>query len=463
MEYTKNYYRIKKFKDEFFLTTDHGSFCILNEKELLDLNQNKKNLEPNLFQKLERSEIIITKNNINEIISLTRKRNNFMNFGPSLFIIVLTRRCDMNCIYCQASSKISKEKSYDMNEKNAKKIVDFIFKSNSNTLTIEFQGGEPLLNWKILKFITNYSKIVNKSFKKKIHLSIVTNLNNMDEEKLQFIINNNINICTSFDGPQKIHDYNRPYTEDSNYKKVVYWIKKINEKYKELNIYNKNVNALITLTNKSLKFPEEIINEYIELDLKIIHLRFLNRLGFAQNSWGKIKYTPEEFITFWIKAVNYIIKKRKEGIIISERMVDIIYNKITKQYDPNYLDLRSPCGAVIGQLAFDFDGNIYVCDEARMIGEDIFNIGNVNKKNNDLKNVVTCEKSLATINASINDQYMCNECVYKPYCGVCPVCNYANQGNLIGKISETDRCKIYKAQFDWFVKNIILNKREDKI
>ena len=81
-------------------------------------------------------------------------------------------------------------------------------------------------------------------------------------------------------------------------------------------------------------------------------------------------------------------------------------------------------------------------------------IGNV--KNDNYAKVLSCNKACNTIDASINDNYpSCEACVYKPYCGICPVCNYAEQGNVIGKIQNTERCKIYKKQFDWVFEKVI--------
>ncbi len=65
-------------------------------------------------------------------------------------MIVPTLRCNAKCIYCQVSSKSAEALKYDMNEATAKRIVDLIFLSPSPGIKIEFQGGEPLLNFKLV-------------------------------------------------------------------------------------------------------------------------------------------------------------------------------------------------------------------------------------------------------------------------------------------------------------------------
>ena len=455
MEYTVNNYRFKKFGDKYFVTTDHGSYCILSEEELRKLKQNK--LDEELIEKLEEKEVVLTNSNIEEATRLLRNRNSFLFLGTSLHIIVVTLRCNMNCIYCHASSKPAKAKEFDMDEETAKNTVDFIFQSPSNKITIEFQGGEPLLNWNVVKYIIEYAQEKNRTSCKDMLITIVTNLSNMDEVKMNYLIDKGVSICTSLDGPKGLHDYNRKFIGGSNYEQVIKWIKQFQEEYKRRGIYDRKINALVTLTKKSLGYPKEIVDEYIKLGLDSIHLRFLNNLGVARKLWGEINYSVEEYLDFWKKAVDYIKELNKQGNKIDERMISIMTKKIANEFDPNYLDLRSPCGATIGQLAYNYNGDIYTCDEARMLGgDDLFLLGNVEK--GEYKEIVTCDKACAVVNASINDQYICDNCVYKPYCGICPVCNYAEQGNVIGKISQTNRCKIFKEQFDWVVKEKFLNK-----
>ncbi len=452
MDYVMANYRSKRFGDKYFVTTDHGSHCILNAKEFSKLKHNK--MDRKLLDKLENSEVILNTQNMEEARGLMRKRYNFLFSGASLHIIVVTLRCNMNCIYCHASSRNKKEEGFDMDKATAEKTVDFIMQVPQQDITIEFQGGEPLLNWEVVKHIIEYSQEKAKAFDKNLMLTLVTNMSYMDENKMDYLIDKGVAICTSLDGPKKLHDHNRA-SSGSNYEQVVKWIKRFNEEYKKRAIENRRINALVTLTKESLKYWKEIIDEYYHLGLRSIHLRFLNKLGVAKKAWSSINYSVDDYLRFWKKSVDYIDKIGNQEF--EERMVKIMENKIAKQHDPNYLDLRSPCGAAIGQLAYHHNGDIYTCDEARMIGEDLFLLGNVKKDK--YKDIVTSDKACATVAASINDQYVCNDCVYKPYCGICPVCNYAETGSVIGRISESARCKIFKEQFDWVVKERFINKK----
>ena len=124
---------------------------------------------------------------------------------------------------------------------------------------------------------------------------------------------------------------------------------------------------------------------------------------------------------------------------------------------PNYSDFESPCGAVISQLAYSYNGDIYTCDEGRQY--EMFQLGNV--KNNNYKEILKSNNSCSMILSSINDSLQCDSCVYKPFCGVCPVCNFAEENNTISKLSKNKRCKIYKGIFDYLFSSF-LNKPNHK-
>ena len=456
MEHTINNYRFRKIGDRYFVTTDSGSYAILSEEDFGRLKSGK--IEGKLKDKLIEREIILDDTNRDEFVRDIRRRHSFLYNGASLHIIVVTLRCNMKCVYCHASSAGEGEKGFDMDKETAKKTVDFIFQSPSPAITIEFQGGEPLLNWDTVKYIISYAKEKNKTAGKKIFFDIVTNLSLMDEEKMDYLIREDIHFCTSLDGPREIHDRNRIFSKASNHGQVVSWIKRFREEYQKRGIKNTKVNALVTLTRESMKQPEAIVDEYVNLGLEMIHLRFLNNLGVAQKAWGSINYTVEEYLEFWKKAMSRIKEHQKKGVKTRERIVDIMMQKIGEKHDPGYLDLRSPCGAAIGQLAYNYDGSVYTCDEGRMIGDDTFRLGDVSKDK--YKDAVTCGKACAVLNASINDQYICDACAYKPYCGLCPVCSFADEGNIIGKVSQSARCRIFKSQFDWVVREKFINQEK---
>lgn len=441
----------KRFGSKYLVVNMEGSFAILSPEQHYKLITN--NLDDQLYSELESKGVIVTDQNFNEIVENYRRRKNNLFQGTSLHIVVPTLRCNQKCIYCHAASKDINVKGFDMDQETAKKTVDFIFQSPSKAMTIEFQGGEPLVNFPIVKYIVKYAKKINKKHKKDLRFSIVTNLTLMNNKILDYLLKQRVGICTSLDGPKEVHDKNRKYIGgEGSYDDVVKWIKVI--KGKENKKEGPRLNALATVTRFSLPYYKEIVDEYQKLGLKKVWFRYLNQLGFAQPAWERISYSAQEFLDFWKKGVDYVHSEKRN---MAEMSSGILLKKMLSKDDPNFLDIMSPCGAAIGQMAYMYDGNIYSCDEGRMYGGEFFKLGNVNQDS--YTDVLSAPKTCGLIASSVNEEYLCDNCVYQPYCGVCPVWNYVCSANLVPKLATDMRCKILKGQFGHLFKKLIYDKR----
>lgn len=443
--------------NHYFISNESGTNLIISKKEFLSIVSNK--IKPKLIEKLYKKNIIIGKKNEWRYLTNYKKLKRFIFNPPTLHIVVLTTKCNHSCVYCRAKPLDSNQTN--MEEKTVFKVIDFIFSTPSYYITVEFQGGEALINWDAFKKAVMYIKEKQKKIKKDIVISIVTNFSLMTKEKLKFMIENNISICTSLDGPSYIHNKNRLYTGGDSYFTVTKWLKTINNFFEKRKGYKRDSlpSALMTTTRISLKYPHEIIEEYRKLGLGGIFIRPLSPIGYAKHVWDKIGYTAEEFIKFYEKSINYILKINKKETFI-ERNAAIKLKKILFNEDPNYLDLRSPCGAVIGQLSYYPNGHIYSCDEGRMTnmdGEKFFKIGNVFKDS--YEDILSYSKSKNVIYSSINDNYpKCVRCAFKPYCGVCPVFNYTVKDTLINLDYSNYWCDIEKGIF-----KVLINKiKEEK-
>jgi len=451
--YTLAPIRYKNIGNKFLITTDHGAWIALNKSEYDALHRGK--LPNDLFRNLEEKGIIYTHNNTKLIEEYYTNRYSFLKNGTSLHIIIPTLRCNHHCIYCHSSAISSNTQKYDMNHETAKKTLEFIFQTPANIITIEFQGGDALLNLDIFQYIIRTAKEMNQTYKKNLRFALVSNLTLINDDIIDWISHErDIDICSSLDGPAFVHNKNRKYeTGKPTYKDVVHSIEKIKKRT------GKTPGLLMVTTRYSLPYYKDIIDEYVKHGQKEIQLKYINKLGFAAPIWKKIGYSIDEFIIFWKNAMDYILELNRKGINIRDRYSYLILQKILTSHEPSFLDFRSPCGIVIGQLAYNYNGDIYCCDEGRNF--ELFNLGNVHK--NSYKEIITQEKSLELISASINDNYLCDNCVYKPYCGTCPVMNYAEEGNIIPKLAENSRCKLFKYMFDYIFEKLLFDPHSRKI
>ncbi|MGC8928263.1 MAG: His-Xaa-Ser system radical SAM maturase HxsB [Myxococcota bacterium] len=431
------------------LTNDAGDFHTVSIGEFYRLAKGEVKEDSSLGRILVEKNLFPGRIDKEKMVDRVRKKMKFLNAGPNLHIVIPTLRCNQQCLYCHASRRDEHKSGYDMTEETAKKVVDTIFDSTSPQITIEFQGGEPLVNFDIVKFIIEYALEKNKEINKELYFSIVTNLSRIDEKKIKYLLDRGVLFCTSLDGPQEIHDKNRPFSKNSSYRETIKWMTKINKEYKrrgyDTNLYH--VDALMTTTRESLSHAREIVDEYVRHGIKVIHIRPLNPLGFASRTWSKIGYTTEEFLRFYFEVLDYVIELNLKGIEIQERTAALFIIKMITDRDPNFLDLRSPCGAGIGQMAYNYDGKIFTCDEARMMhemGEDLFLLGSAGKEF--YVDLVGSPITRSILVASLLDSYpYCQGCAFKPYCGICPIINYMEQGDIFGSMEHSSKCHINKA------------------
>jgi len=452
LEIRTNYFNYRKLGDKYLLTNDLGRFIFINEKQFSSFVNSNEIISNELYLKLKENYFIYENRELFvEDASLELKKyKNYLMEGTQLHIFVLTTYCNLSCIYCQASASNNHNDtgaSKFMSSDVAESAVDFALKSESDDLMFEFQGGEPLANFNILKHIVEYANEKNKRLHKRITYNLVSNLTIITVDMIKFLVDNKVVICTSIDGPEMIHNSNRVYSQENCLEIIKKNMLIINE-YKDSNF--NCIQAIQTTTKHSLKYGKEIVDEYISLKLNSIFIRPLTPIGFAAKNWNEVGYTPEEFLMFYEECLDYIIELSSKGLNISEGHAVIFLKKILKNSPINYMELRSPCGGVIGQLAYNYDGYIYTCDEGRMLAEtgDLsFRLGDV--FHNTLSEVLESPicKSLCTASC-LEAIPGCEQCAYSPYCGVCPVCNHAQYKKLFTGTPNSYKCKIYKGILD---------------
>jgi len=443
-----NLYRSKRLENgKYLVTVDSGDWIVLSKKKYDLLARDKTENDFFLYNILKDKYVVLTEENKPDYVKKLRSRYSHLFSAPSLHVVAVTKRCNNTCVYCHANAKCSDDKSLDMNMDVAKRTVDFIFQSHNKNITIEFQGGEPLLNFEIVKFIIEYAKKLNQEFRKNLVISLVSNLTAMDESKLKFLMKHRVGLCTSLDGPDYVHDKNRKFIDGrGTHEQVAKWIKIIKKKH------NYRLDALMVTTKASLPYPIEIVDEYLKHGFTQIQIRPMLSLGYAQDKLNDIGFSADEYIQFWKKAMDHILKLNKDRVIV-ERLSRYVVSKLFRKNTSNFVDLNSPCGAAISTMAYDHKGYIYSCDEGRQY--ELFRLGNVDMK---MRELFESAQVQSLVRASVNDCLLCDNCVWKPYCGVCPVCNYAEAGNLVPKLPLNDRCRILDAMFTYLVEKI----QEDK-
>jgi len=389
-----------------------------------------------------------------------RTKKSFLEDFTSLHIFVLTLRCNQKCKYCQVSRQKDTQIGYDMSIDDINKSIDLMFMSPSKYLTVEFQGGEPLLVFENVKYAVKRINDLNKIFNKEITFVLCTNLLDISNEILDFCLNYEILISTSLDGPDFIHNNNRRTINNQG----TYDIISANIQKSRTLFGNDKVSALMTATETSLHYPIEIVDEYINQGFTSIFLRAINPFGHSKKERKTEISHINKFIEFYKKALLYIIELNIEGIFFIEEYANLILSKMFTPFSFGFTDLQSPHGVINSVIVFNYDGYVYASDESRMLaeeGEYFFQLGHIHK--NPYKDIFYGKKAKQISRHWSNESLPgCSECAFQIYCGADPVRNYVTQGNMTGFRPTNAFCKknkeIIRFLFDLISENTIIEK-----
>jgi uncharacterized protein len=367
-----------------------------------------------------------------------RTRMRHLPESTGLHIFVVTLRCEHTCRYCQVSRQSAAKNEFDMTEQTARRALELAFRSPSSALKIEFQGGEPLLNFPLIRWITAEAKRMNEAYGKDLAFVIATNLALLDDEILDFCADEGIDISTSLDGPQDLHNGNRRRPGQDSWQQAVTGIERVQRR-----LGADRVSALMTTTEGSLDRAAEIIDCYAKLGLRGVFLRPISPYGFALRRRGGANYDVRRWLEFYAAGLDRIIELNRVGVPMVEIYASIIARKMLTNTDPGYIDLASPAGIGIGAMVYNHDGDIYASDEGRMLaemGDHTFRLGNVHES--EYADVLLSDGLLRPLMESLTLSVpMCSTCAFEPYCGADPVFHHATAGDFIGHKALSAFCQ----------------------
>lgn len=363
--------------------------------------------------------------------------------GPSLHIIVPTLQCAHSCQYCQVSRSLE-DQGHTMSLADLDAACDAIFLSPASTLTVEFQGGDPLLRFDLVQHAILRIEAKNRAESRAVRYVVASTLHQLTAEMCDFFRKHRVVLSTSVDGPAQLHNRNRPTRTRDAYEKTIAALQLAREK-----IGHHSVSALMTTTRASLDHPESIVDEYVRLGLPEIFIRPLSTYGFAKRNQGKLGYSVEEFANFYNRALDRVLWWNAQGTRLREVYASIIFNKMLSTFDAGYVDLQSPTGAGSSVLVYNYDGYVYPSDEARMLAEDgdaslrICRIADVHGSLAHHALVQDLQRASAP-----NKTAGCDTCAFHQFCGPNPIDARAQYGTMFAPVLSTEHCQRHMWLFD---------------
>jgi His-Xaa-Ser system radical SAM maturase HxsB len=373
-------------------------------------------------------------------------RHSTVSSGPSLFIVVPTLQCEHTCTYCQVSRTLGSE-GYSLSQGQVESICQTIAESSSTNLTVEFQGGDPLIRFDLIaRAISDLEVALLRNGRKAIYV-VASTLHQLTPEICGFLKRHNVQLSTSIDGPRELHNANRPLPTRDSYERTVRGI----EMAREL-VGGGSVAALLTVTRRSLQMPVEIVDEYVRLGLSEISLRPVSPYGFARNERRRQWPSHDEYIEFYNTAIERILDWNRKGVRIREGQAAIVLNKLLSPIDRGYVDLQSIPGAGTAGLVFNYDGYVYPSDEARMLvetGDKSLRLGSIGQPLTELLSAPVA-RDLQRIGTSWLTP-TCDECAYNSFCGPDVTMAMASFGTPAVPSVWTEHCRRTLWLFDFYL------------
>jgi len=446
-EWLPSFYPSKNIEGQFVRISRTGKTIVLTKDE--DQQINEFFMDADLFSRLERTGHIVTAANASRVFEELGTWLRGTYEGPGLHIVVPTRRCNLDCTYCHMYPQPVNAPAIDndLQPETIPHIAQFILSSPRRRISIEFQGGEPFLNFGAIVQTVEEINRLNASQGKEIRFSIVSNLMVSTNEQLKYCKEHNIGVSYTLNGPAEIHDLFRiTRTGMGSHANVV----------RKMELINRNFPGLLAgyplcvVTNSNIEQLCGMVEYYYHLGFHEIGLIPLKNLG---NAIGKVSFDMRAYVSSYVALLDHIYEKNKrESDAFTERIVHLALLKILAPSNPLFVDWRNPIGYVSNCIVYDTDGEILPVDEARSL-RDVFTLGNVRHLSYD--ELIARRSSFATTNLSIRDRdTVCRECTYNPYCGVSPVLHYSRTGRLAPEPHVSDECILTIAVFDWIFKKL---------
>ena len=323
--------------------------------------------------------------------------------------------CNLACQYCFAEEGEYHGRRALMSFEVGKKALDFLIANSGNrrNLEVDFFGGEPLMNWQVVKDLVAYGREQEKLHDKKFRFTLTTNGVLLNDEVMEFCNREMGNVVLSIDGRKEVHDKMRPFRKGAgSYDLIVPKFQKFAESRHQDKYYVRG-----TFTHYNLDFSEDVLH--------------LADLGFKQISVEPVVAEPKEpyaireedlpkLFEEYDKLAVEMIRHHKSG-----EDFNFFHFMIDLEGGPCVAKRLSGCGSGTEYLAVTPWGDFYPCHQ--FVGNEKFLLGNVDEGilNTDIRDEFKC--------CNVYAKEKCRKCFARFYCsGGCAANAYNFSGDICG-------------------------------
>ena len=337
--------------------------------------------------------------------------------------------CNLNCSYCFASQGHFNGTDGLMSLETGKRAIDFLIENSKgrHNLEVDFFGGEPLMNWEVVKGIVRYARSVEKAHDKNFRFTLTTNGVGIDEDVIDFANKEMHNVVLSLDGRKEVHDRLRRFTDGSgSYDVIVPKFKRLVESRGGKGYYMRG-----TYTHNNVDFTNDIFH--------------MADLGFTELSMEPVVCSPDDpfalteedlpklFEQYEILAKE-MIKRKKEG-----RGFTFYHYMIDLTHGPCIYKRISGCGSGTEYFAVTPWGDLYPCHQ--FVGDESYRMGDI------WQGVTNEEKRREFKLCNVYARKECRDCWARLYCsGGCAANAYHATGDIRGVYEYG--CELFKKRME---------------
>lgn len=323
--------------------------------------------------------------------------------------------CNLACKYCFAEEGEYHGRRALMSFETGKKALDFLVANSGKrvNLEVDFFGGEPLMNWEVVKQLVSYGRSLEEKHNKKFRFTLTTNGVLLNDEVMDFVNKEMSNVVLSLDGRKEINDKMRPFrTGQGSYDLIVPKFKELAESRNQTNYYIRG-----TFTRENLDFSEDI-KHFADLGFKQMSIEPV--VGPEEEPYSIREQDLPKIMEEYDKLALEYIKRHKEG-----NGFNFFHFMIDLTQGPCVVKRLSGCGSGTEYLAVTPWGDLYPCHQ--FVGNEDFLMGNVD--DGIIRKDIVGEFKECNVYA----KEKCKDCFAKFYCsGGCA----ANSYNFHGTIND---------------------------
>lgn len=376
---------------------------------------------------------------------ITRERmlQALINHHPRNIMLFITNVCNLQCTYCYERYPGRQFKPRHLGTEEVTRILDHYIKRSGkrSPLTVTFFGGEPLLNFEVLKAAVHYCREKQRQTGQEFYFCITTNATTMTEEMADFLVEHQFGVMASLDGPEEVHDRFRKYPNGKGtYRQVAGNIKMLLAKQREKRVLPVKLRATMTKENYQ---QYNDLNRFFKDEFPGARIMIGETTGTVGlvNEWdvprGDTEFQHQWFDQFHSEILSTPVNEVGVEYRDQVRSMREIHRKInTPKLSPHLPEI---CGVGRNMLAVSSDGKLYPCH--RFIGMNRFTLGD---KESGLR-----EDRLIEYYASLIDNYQehCSPCWAKTFCGGdCPAFLAVDDGTI--RPPAPERCSSLKRAYE---------------